>query len=81
MSTFIEDLRKSLTEQAGGLMRLRKCSEVEAWEAVRESARANLADSIETSQESYWRAATEVADRMLMDVRGFTSVGAEARYR
>ena len=63
---FTPALTKALGEQAAQLRRIRRCSELEAWQAIRTTAGENLHDSVGTPDEFYWRAAVEVAERQLV---------------
>ena len=65
MSTFLADLADTLEHQAQGLMGLRRCSAEQAWQAMRATFVENLTDSRGTTQEDYWIAALDVADRKL----------------
>ena len=67
MSEFVAGLTKALEDQAKGLRRLRHVDEYAAWEAIRETSRGNLADSVRTDGEVYWKACIEVAERHLVD--------------
>ena len=63
MTDFVEKLTNALDDQNRWLVRFRRITPLEAWKVQRATYEDNWRNSVDTTNEGYWRAAMEVADR------------------
>lgn len=81
MSEYLPKREKALEEHAVQLSRVRRCSVLEAWQAIRSQALANLADSRDSSMEATWQIDLDILDRRIAAESGFSAVGADRRWQ
>lgn len=72
----IEDLSKTLEEVKHILRRSRRCSDLEAWQAMEATYRRDLKDCIGQDCEGWFRAAMEFSARKVQTESGFRELSA-----